>query len=228
MSTYLIPRDHMRAMLHLAADGDIRTYLNGALIEVQRDGQARIVATDGHLLGVMRFRACAEDETVGPLRIIIPRETLKSVAAKDPHTCTLTRVRTENDSAVTQHWMLQGTLFQPLDGHFPDYVRVMPRKITGRMSHFNVDLVHEFGKVAVTLGLKTRGMASVRIGHNAELELTPGGSRIHGAALVELQGVEDFAGVIMPLRADDTETPTAAPDWATTRIQVDEPACAAA
>ncbi len=47
MQTYSLPRDELRALLHLAAKDDIRTYLNGIRVEISANGDARMVATNG-------------------------------------------------------------------------------------------------------------------------------------------------------------------------------------
>lgn len=214
-TTYNIPRNAIRALSHLMAVSDVRFYMNAILIEIDAEGQGRIVATDGHVLGVIRF----ESNEPGPVSIIVPSETVKSIKANK----TLSFVPFTRPDDV-RPWIADFSLaFEPLDVKFPDYVRVIPAEVTGIASHANADLIAKFGKVAKELGAKSGGCA-VRIGWNHQTEVREGFNgektvvETDGAALVEIMGYPEFIGVLMPLRSDATETPRAAPNWAKTRI----------
>ena len=225
--TYTIPRDAIRAVACCAAKKDRRHYLNGVLIEVSATGAGRVVATDGHILGVMRFdsdRVVDEDrgpEILAPISLIVPLEALPKSSA--PYIVTLQQLD-------DLRWILNGQLFTPIDGKFLDYVRVIPRTVTGIACQANPELIARFGAAATILGSHKLGASAVRIGWNGD-PAKPLERRSDGAALIEIQGSPDFIGVLMPLRADASDYPTAAPDWAIQRLDltpVEDPIAASA
>jgi DNA polymerase-3 subunit beta len=73
--------------------------------------------------------------------------------------------------------------FTAVDGKYPDYVRVIPDKVTGETAQFNPDYVADFKKAYKLLNAKT-----FHIHHNG-----------HGGAVVDF-GLANFLGVMMPLR----------------------------
>lgn len=167
----------LRALTVLAAKDDIRYYLNGVLIEYSPT-ITRIVATNGHVMGV--YNDMQENEGSGSF--IIPRSALDLLkpANKLDQVC-ITREGTGSGSIS----VIGGASvnFTPVDGKFPDYVRVIPDKVTGEVAQFNPDYIADFKKAYKLLGAKT-----FHIHHNG-----------HGGAIVDFAR-DDFLGILMPMR----------------------------
>lgn len=100
---------------------DVRYYLNGMLLELDRD-LLNLVATDGHRLGKAGTRLSSVSE--GKWQLIIPRRTVMelSKALGDDGDVTL--------HLASNHLMLElGPLSMTvklIEGKFPDYARVIP------------------------------------------------------------------------------------------------------
>lgn len=167
----------LRALTVLAAKDDIRYYLNGLLIEYSPT-ITRIVATNGHVMGI--YNDTQENEGSGSF--IIPRSALDLLkpANKLDQVC-ITREGTGSGSIS----VIGGASvnFAAVDGKFPDYVRVIPDKVTGEVAQFNPDYIADFKKAYKLLGAKT-----FHIHHNG-----------HGGAIVDFAR-DDFLGIMMPIR----------------------------
>ena len=171
MKAILLPMNSLKAMSVLASKQDIRYYLNGVLVESNKS-YTRMVATDGHLLGIYQIKETAHDDL--SFSIIVPNEVIAKLDKKDNFLCC------ENGK-----WSIDGISFTPVDGTFPDYMRVLPAKpATGESAQFNPELVTRFAKCSKLLN----GTKYPVIAHN-------GGS----SALVDL-GLDRFVGVLMPMR----------------------------
>ena len=95
-----------------------RFTLNGALLEVDADGKARLIATDGHRLSFAPVQARGNTERV---RALIPKKALTEAARMDED-CALS----VNDDHVFLSWRQRRIVTRKLKGNFPDYQRVMP------------------------------------------------------------------------------------------------------
>lgn len=164
----------LHAMATLAAKKDISYYLCGILVE-WNPTTTRIVATDGHKLGIYNLPN-QNNATSGS--VIIPLEALTGLKGD---VIIGANTLTTSDSVKT---------FTPVEGRFPDYARVVPKeKANWIAGNFNIDYMAQFQKVARMLGKK--GDSAVFY-HNGERE----------AAKVTLTSDTNFLGVIMPLRTD--------------------------
>jgi len=207
---YSIPSRALRALAPFAARKDIRGYLCGVHLDVDAIGNGRAAATNGHILGVMQFSCDAED-TREPLSITIPLEALKSINARSSMFVSLERFD-------DLRWILNGQLFTPIEGRFPDYVRAIPDKVTGLASQADPVYLALFGESSKILTGKT---FNVRIGWNRE-PVNPDWPTTHdpadSGALVEISGEPNFIGVLMPVRYSTADVPRTAPDWSKVRI----------
>lgn len=104
------------------AQQDVRYYLNGMLIELNRN-YVRAVATNGHRLALSSLTA---ELDIALLQVILPRKGVSE----------LLRLLEDNDNEVTlrvgnQHLSVIGSEFtftsKLIDGRFPDYDRVLPQ-----------------------------------------------------------------------------------------------------
>jgi DNA polymerase-3 subunit beta len=172
MKAILLPMNSLKAMSVLASKQDVRYYLNGVLVESNKS-YTRMVATDGHLLGIYQISETAHNDE--EFSIIVPNEVIAKLDKKD------------NFLSTNEHgnWSIDGIAFTPVDGKFPDYMRVMPSNpATGESAQFNPELITRFVKCSKLLN----GSKTPVIAHN-------GGS----SALVDL-GLDRFVGVVMPMR----------------------------
>ena len=189
----------LAAMKLFMAKQDVRYYLNGLLLEIG-SLESRLVATNGCMMAVMRLYCRRPGPTQ---RVIIPSEALAGVKpAKLAEVATITIDGTADVADLnveTEKWEWSG---KSIDGHYPDYVRVLPRTVSGELAQFDGKFLYAFQQAAEIL---SRGKYPV-VGHNGT-----------GAALVSIGGRDDFLGAIMPLRTD--WPPTEAPTWAGQSIE---------
>jgi DNA polymerase-3 subunit beta len=181
-----VSQSTLDAMLLLAGKKDIRYYLNGLNIEWNSE-ITRVIACDGHKLGI--YQAAAPDNR-GAGSITIPRDAIESL----PKKCSVLTF-----SQITEtHWQIDtGTAiikFVPCDSKYPDFRRVVhpiqTAGTSGVAAGFNLEYLNQFEKCGNLLaGSKLRVGNRLHLHHNGD-----------GAALVLLNCVDGFAGVVMPLR----------------------------
>lgn len=182
MKAILIPKNSLKAMSLLASKQDIRYYLNGVLVESTSE-HTRLVATDGHLLGVFQTSETAHNDEA--FSIIIPNEIIAKLDKQDNFL-----------SCVDGKWNIDGISFTPVDGKFPDYMRVLPVKpASGETAQFNHEFITRFAKCSKLLN----GTKYPVIAHNG-----------NSSALVDL-GLDRFIGVVMPMRNEVKIKET--PEW---------------
>ena len=136
-----ITKGQVQALLKIAPKKDIRYYLNGALLEVNGDG-AWLVATDGHVLLAGLVTGNIETREQG--RWIIPRDALEIAAKLKKYAVAL---------VVGDRCSLGGLPFEPVDGIYPDWRRVIGSPCDHRAHdwpQFDPELlhrVHDAGKL---------------------------------------------------------------------------------
>lgn len=190
----------LRAVAVFAARKDIRNYLNGVCLSVKPD-ETRIVATNGHCLGLYRVQGLNEAVTT-EFELIIPIDVvLKCKATRnDP----VARV-TPNDDGT---YMLESNgisqRFAAASGKFPDFARVVPNTLSLEAGSFDPHVASMFGDAAVTLGIKSTRVAVSQNGPTS-------------SALVSIVGEPNFVGVMMPVQLGSIREPyelaTSRPAW---------------
>lgn len=190
METVTIDRGALRGMLNLAAKKDIRYYLNGLLVEATPE-KTRLVATDGHVLGIYTCNATANDANTGNVSVILPRDLCERIKAEKNIPLVMLEVDGDNVTLVDCGQRIGG---KRIDGNFPDYTATIPAEADEhKPGNFNPELMMRFAKFAKA------------IGHNPQsVRLTQNGP--NRAALVTIGGERGFVGVIMPLRVNDKIT----------------------
>lgn len=164
----------LSALTNLSGKKDIRYYLNGVLVEV-KDKTLRLVATDGHVMGIYQQEL---EEPSEAMRLVIPNEVIAKLDKKTTNTLVCDQ----------DQWRVDNINFAPIDGQYPDYMRVLPSKITGEVAQFNPDFIARFAKVAKALSSK---FAVPIIAHNGT-----------SGALVDIGLPLNFVGIMMPIRTD--------------------------
>jgi len=182
---FYVKQSTLDAMLVLAGKKDIRYYLNGLHIEFNREF-TRVIACDGHKLGI--FQAAAPDNG-GCGSITIPREVIENL----PKKCNVLEfAELEGGLWQIDTGALATIKFAPCDSKYPDFRRVVNQadKTSGEAAGFNLTYLNEFEKCGNLLaGSKLKVGNRVRIHHNGQ-----------NGALITLNCVDNFAGVLMPLR----------------------------
>ena len=174
----------IRALLPLAADKDIRWYLNGVYIDFQAT-RTIYVATQGNMLGMYTDTTVINEDVHN---VIIPRDVVKALKPKHGklrmgtlHTNTDNReVRILNPANS------QDLGFRPIEGTYPDYQRVVPAKTSGIAANYNAEYLYAFAQVNKMLGASSPGLVVLQ--QNGD-----------GGAIVKLCR-DQFIGVIMPIR----------------------------
>lgn len=194
----------LRAMAHLIAVKDVR-YLCGALIEYT-PVETRIVATDGHLMGI--HHTVGEGLNTDTGKLIIPSDVIKEIT-KGKHDAITLEANASLERGYTATYGAASRVFQAIDGTFPDYRRVFPKSpVSGVAAQYDPRLLVRFQKVADTL----RGVQSstpIEITHNGD----GSGRRVDGCAVVTIAGhTDEFAGILMPFRSGGN-LELCAPSW---------------
>lgn len=189
-SQFHVKQSTLDALLLIAGKNDIRYYLNGVHIEWDAK-TTRAVGCDGHKMGI--FQSAAPDNR-GAGSITIPRDIIENLPkgnAKRPLILTFLQI---SDT----HWQIDtgnATIkFAPFEDKYPDFRRVVHGLQTagtsGVAAGFNLEYLNQFEKCGNILGgSKLRVGNRLRLHHNGD-----------AAALVLLNCVDGFAGVVMPMR----------------------------
>jgi DNA polymerase III subunit beta len=181
-----IQNDTIKALVVIAAKGDIRYYLNAVCLDV-RDNDACLVATDGHRMIAVPVELFAGSSPRKPGQYIIPREILESIK---PYKKTPITLAVDTGAAsVTVSTGATDVSSKLIDGHYPEWRKVIPLTVSGETGQFDSDYIGSFGKAHKLLG----GKYSPGIFHNGT-----------GAARISLAG--NAVGVLMPLRVDIPES----------------------
>ena len=184
---FSIKQSQLKALLTLAPKSDIRYYLCGIFVEYNAT-TTRLIVTDGHKLGILNHHS---EDNQGAGSLIIPREVIENLpkAGKiDP-----LLIFTKEEKAG--YWKITGmgiqTIFAQIEGTYPDYRRVCQFTTDGTVANFNYEYLTQFLKVQHLLGGSK--FATLNLYQNG-----------NSSALVHLAGVDNFVGVVMPMRADIT------------------------
>ena len=185
-----IQQSTLDAMLLIAAKNDIRYYLNGVYIE-WNNVLTRAVGCDGHRLAVKQH---AVEDNQGAGSVIIPRDVIERLPKRPKNDAIVSITCTGVEDSKRWAIVTGGVSinFTPYDDKYPDWRRVTHGiKTSGEAAGFNLDYLMSFEKAGVILGggkLRAGG-SRVRVHHNGR-----------DGAIVTLDGINGFAGVVMPLR----------------------------
>ena len=197
-----VPARYIAVLKLFAAEKDMRSYLNGICLEIGRN-ETRLIATNGHMLGVFRVESDQPD-IIDPVKnVIIPNEMLKHIKSKGDVEIVL------GDALPNSHARPVTLTFDGLtvsgetvDGHYPDWQsQFINLKPSGIAAQFNAEYIGIMAKAWACLHGKRSPM--VAIAHNGD-----------GPALIGLGDI-NFCGVIMPMGKHFIAVPDCAPDWVT-------------
>jgi DNA polymerase III subunit beta len=160
LQTLTLSQRNFRSLLKLAefamAQQDIRYYLNGMLLVVDKD-TLQAVATDGHRLS---WASIAIPGDYARAEVILPRKTVLE----------LSRLLEDSDTPVTIDILANQARFRfanvelvskVVDGKFPDYNRVIPVGHGKRIELERVTLLSALQRAAILSNEKFRGVRLV-------------------------------------------------------------------
>lgn len=178
-----INRNALKAVSLFQGDRDIRYYLCGVYVQATA-AETRLVATDGHTLALCDKPAENDQDCAG---IIIPDTAIKVILAwKAPVKVDMPVTLTEGENSEWRaQWFGNVAVFKPIDGKYPDYLRVIPSALSGEVAQFQVKYLARCQKACEVFNTKDLAV----IGHNG-----------NGSALVDI-GEPGFVAVLMPFRA---------------------------
>lgn len=184
-----VKQSTLDAMLLLAGKKDIRYYLNG--VNIEWDSMlTRVIGCDGCALGVVsQFIEGNEGEG----SIILPRDVIERLPKRPKNdaivSVTCTGVGDSKKWAIVAGGVVIN--FTPCDAQYPDWRRITQgMKTSGEAAGFNLDYLMAYEKAGAIMGDgKLRVGSRVRVHHNGAQ-----------SALVTLDGIVGFAGVLMPLK----------------------------
>jgi DNA polymerase-3 subunit beta len=203
MKTSTINLRVLGAAVAFASKEETRYYLNGVCVEFE-PRRATYAATDGHRLIVYRDDLDANEpanELLGAF--IIPTAHCKpfKLGKEDNGTA---KIFGEVGTRLTIAHTFVDVTFNPIDGTFPDWRKVVPTGVpSGVVAQYNHDFLAAFTKFAKHLGLCTFPFVA------------PNGA---DPSLVWFAPHDNVLGVIMPVRSDG-KVDRVAPDWAALRDQ---------
>jgi DNA polymerase-3 subunit beta len=174
----------LQAIALFADKKEIRPQLRGVYIEATKT-QTRIVATNGHIMGLYDCKELPENEIAesDSVHIILPLDSIKSLKAV--RQSNIVEINLTDRNSGTLSYANTSVGFTGIDAVFPDYCRVIPKTLTGENCGFNSVYFPVFQKAINLIGCEV-----IKILHN-------GG----GAALVKTENSR-FLGVFMPMRSD--------------------------
>ncbi len=154
-----IEQGQLKKLLGMAqyamAQQDIRYYLNGMLLVIDKD-RLKLIATDGHRLALVSSKLKKE---YSKCEVILPRKTINELIKLLNNTEEkIVFNLTENQARMT---FSEVTLItKVIDGKFPDYERVIP-KYTNHLTLNRVEILQTLQRVAILSNEKFRGVRFV-------------------------------------------------------------------
>ena len=182
----------LRAVLVAVSTEETRYYLNGINLEFTPDG-VTMCATDGHRMIVLRQPYGEHAPTGAHASVIVPRDLVAKLKVRNKVVEETTLTIGDDGRLTFEH---AGEMFggSRVDGTFPDYRRVVPQDLDGKLAQYNPAYLADFVKARQEL----TGQKADRDGKSSPVV------RYNG----ESPAVVDFAwgtgfqalGVIMPIR----------------------------
>ena len=185
MINFELPLSTIRAILPTIPKKEARFYLVGALFDLDA---GRIVATDGH-----RMIVCDGPRIADGGRHIVPRDALATIAKSKSDIITLSFSDRASDGTATFQIKAGTTTLSgvTVDGHFPEYHRVIPRQFTHEIAQYNAEYMADAQNALATFFGMNMTKTFARVEYNG-----------HAPGIMHVNKPGCFV-VIMPQRTDD-------------------------
>lgn len=196
---YQIDLRAIKAASYAMSSEETRYYLKGVCLEISAAHGVLAIATDGHRLIAMQAGPANGHIAPDPLEIIIPADTVKRIKINKRYSDGILR-RMDGGQWQIEH---DGQIwaFQPIDGSFPAWRRVLPKHTApGEPAYFNADYVSDMHKAAAVFYKGCLAVVVPNGGNPAWVNFT------HDT-------VPGF-GVIMPRRISEEHFEANPPAWA--------------
>lgn len=180
-----IQQNELKAVSYAMAVKDIRYYLCGVLLE-SNGAETRLVATDGHRLhAVVSFDKDAL--IVDPVQIILPASFVKTLLKAKLSKGDVLHINIAGNKASCSLPDGTETVCSGIDGRFTDYLRVIPKTVSGEYRPCNPAYVLD-------------AQDGVRAYLNNKKANPP--DLVYNGDSAAMLAVDRFVAVVMPWRAD--------------------------
>jgi len=143
---YQIDLRAIKAASFAMSSEETRYYLKGVNIEISAAHGVLAIATDGHRFIAMQAAPASQHITCAR-EIIIPAETVKRIKINRRYSDGILRDMGNGQWQIEHDDQIWA--FQPIDGSFPAWRRVLPKHSTpGKQAYFNPDYVVDMQKAA--------------------------------------------------------------------------------
>lgn len=174
----------LKAAALSAGTKDIRYYINGVCIDIKNATQMVVIGTNGNycFIGVENY----EGDYIEPQQIIIPSEAIASALKgydKKLNFITLEKL-------TDKKYSLGNVMFEPIDGKYPDYARIIPNKenVKAEIGYYN----HEYLQVGSKALKAACGEEYPTLNQHGESD-----------AAVMTCKMDNYIFIVMPMRARD-------------------------
>ncbi len=136
------------------AQQDVRYYLNGLLLETEAK-ELRAVATDGHRLAMSEITI--EGDIGEPRQVIVPRKAVLELGRYLDDSTLIASVRMNPNHIQVKAGPLVFTS-KLIDGRFPDYEKVIPRKLSTHLEIERSEFYDVLARAAILTNEKFKGV----------------------------------------------------------------------
>jgi DNA polymerase III sliding clamp (beta) subunit (PCNA family) len=192
-ATFTIPAKVLLGMSHLVSGDATRYNLTGVLIE-KRDGDIRIVATDGHLMGIYNARQDGVEWFDGASGYESANVNLADFVSllKDAKKNRIDAVKVSLNGTVKMEYFGKTVESEYAVGSFPDWERCVPEETDTPTPHIGIQLslLDKFKKCLVDLSGSSKGiyLRMSFTGPESQIKITSGCD-------------PNFTGILMPSRS---------------------------
>jgi DNA polymerase III subunit beta len=156
MRSVTLFRNDLMALSRLAPKNDIRFYLNGLMLEIGAM-TSRLVATDGHILGVLHLQDLGDPKLIGHTeQHIIPIDVIAKLKPKKRSDNKVEFIINDPDKEGNVKALArfdgEALEFNMINGVYPNYRKVITKQAAGGVVQIDPELLVRFKKAVIDLG----------------------------------------------------------------------------
>ncbi len=140
------------------ANQDVRYYLNGLLLEINKENKILAVSTDGHRLAVSEFTPDGSSSNDSELKIIVPRKGILELSKLLDNTSELPVTLQISDNHIRVHKDNIRFTSKLIDGKYPDYQAAIPSNSSHTIELDREQFRDTLSRVAILSNEKFRGI----------------------------------------------------------------------